>query len=141
MIKDINAWAFCKEDISKIENYDKAKADTTQSWDCHHRTEIWWNCTAQDLIENECYYHRPAKELIFLTHAEHSKLHNKLGDYSKRKDAWCKTDEGRKQASERVHNSRWYNNGVNNIRINLDEVPPEGFVPGRTFSTRQRKKI
>lgn len=141
MIKDINAWAFCKDDISKIENYEKAIADTTQSWDCHHRTEVWWNCTAQDLIDNECYYHRPAKELIFLTHSEHSKLHNKLGEYSKRQDAWQKSDEGRKHASERVHNSRWYNNGVSNIRINLNEVPPEGFTPGRTFGKHQRKKI
>ena len=40
MINEHNAKKFCKEDISKIENYDKAIADTTQVWDCHHRTEI-----------------------------------------------------------------------------------------------------
>ena len=67
---------YCKEDISKIENYDKAIADTTQTWDCHHRTEIWWNCSAKDLIENECYYNRKACELIFLTPSEHHRLHN-----------------------------------------------------------------
>ncbi len=29
MIYEIGAYAFCCEDISKIENYDKAVADTT----------------------------------------------------------------------------------------------------------------
>ena len=77
MINVRQANRFCKEDISKIENYDKAIADTTQTWHCHHLTETWWNCSAKDLIENECYYHRKACELIFLTKAEHSRLHTK----------------------------------------------------------------
>lgn len=77
MINEYNAKKFCKEDISKIENYDKAIADTTQTWVCHHRTEIWWNCSRKELIENECYYHRKACELIFLTSSEHIRLHRK----------------------------------------------------------------
>ena len=85
---------YCKEDISKIKNYDKAIADTTQTWVCHHRTEIWWNCTAQDLIDNECYYHRKACELIFLTPAEHTSLHKKG---KKRKPF---TEEHRRKMSE-----------------------------------------
>lgn len=76
MISEKYAKQFCCEDISKIENYEQAINDTTQLWDCHHRTEIWWNCTRKDLIENECYYNRKACELIFLTHSEHQKLHN-----------------------------------------------------------------
>lgn len=140
MIREINAWAFCKEDISLIENYDLAVSDDKHSYDCHHRTEIWWNCTSQELIDNECYYHRPAKELIFLTHAEHSKLHNKLGNYSKRPDAWCKTEEGRNYAKEHTSSLRWYNNGERNIRIKLTDTPPNGYVPGRTFGKRKRKK-
>ena len=75
MINEYYAKLYCKEDISKIENYHKAIADTTQVWNCHHRTEIWWNCTAQELIDNECYYNRKACELIFLTKSEHNKLH------------------------------------------------------------------
>lgn len=140
MIKEMSAWAFCKDDISKIENYDKAINDKSQCWDCHHRTEIWWNCSSQDLIDNECYYHRPAKELIFLTHGEHSKLHNKLGSYSRRPDAWCKTKEGREHARNRVSDLKWYNDDVTNIRIKSDTEPPKGFTPGRTFNKRQRKK-
>ena len=77
MINIIEAQKYCKEDISKIKNYDKAISDDTQTWDCHHMTETWWNCSKQDLIDNECYYHRKACELVFLTHAEHTKLHNK----------------------------------------------------------------
>ena len=77
MIDIYRAKKFCKEDISKIENYDKAISDITQTWHCHHRTEIWWNCSKKDLIANECYYNRKACELIFLTPEEHVKLHHK----------------------------------------------------------------
>ena len=141
MIKEIGAWAFCKDDISKIENYEEAINDNTQTWDCHHRTEIWWNCTSQELIDNDCYYHRPAKELIFITHAEHARLHNKLGEYAKLPNSWSKSKEGREFVSNRMSNLKWYNNGEINIRINLNnEEPPKGFVPGRTYSKRQRNK-
>ena len=77
MISENQAKKYCKEDISKIENYDKAISDTTQIWHCHHRTEIWWNCSIKELKENKCYYHRKACELIFLTNAEHARLHKK----------------------------------------------------------------
>ena len=77
MIDVYRAKKFCKEDISKIENYDKAISDSTKTWHCHHRTEIWWNCSKKDLIDNECYYNRKACELIFLTPEEHVKLHHK----------------------------------------------------------------
>ena len=34
-----NASKYCCEDISLIENYDKAIEDKTQYWHCHHRLE------------------------------------------------------------------------------------------------------
>ena len=68
---------YCKEDISKIKNYEQAIADKTQTWVCHHMTETWWNCSRKELIENECYYNRKACELIFLTPADHKSLHFK----------------------------------------------------------------
>ena len=83
MINFKQAKRFCKEDISKIKNYDKAVNDTTQMWECHHMTETWWNCSRQDLIDNECYYGRKACELIFLTKEEHRSLHFKGRTYSK----------------------------------------------------------
>ena len=86
MINVKQAKKFCKEDISKIKNYDKAIADKTQTWHCHHMTETWWNCSAKDLIENECYYNRKACELIFLTPAEHRRLHmQNISDETRKK--------------------------------------------------------
>ena len=64
---------FCKDDISLIENYDKAIADTKQVWHCHHRRETIFS--RKDLIEIGEYYNRPACELIFLTPFEHIRLH------------------------------------------------------------------
>lgn len=66
---------YCKDDISLIENYDKAIADKTQMWECHHRRETIYS--AKDLIEIGEYYKRPSIELIFLTKAEHTSLHFK----------------------------------------------------------------
>ena len=78
MVNENYANAYCIEDISKIENYDKAIADTTQTWVCHHRLEIQdEHINSLDYLKkNNLYYHRPANELIFLTRGEHTKLHN-----------------------------------------------------------------
>ena len=67
----------CNEDISLIENYDKAIADTTQVWHLHHRLETDKNLSAKELMSMKMYYHRPASELIFLTPFEHYNLHFK----------------------------------------------------------------
>ena len=69
-----NVKKFCRDDISLIENYDKAIADTTRVWDCHHRRETV--LSRKDLIEIGEYYNRPACELIFLTSLEHNRLHH-----------------------------------------------------------------
>ena len=82
MINFKQAKKYCKEELSKIKNYDLAIADKTQTWHLHHMTETWWNCSAKELIENECYYNRKACELIFLTPAEHRRLHQNGYKYS-----------------------------------------------------------
>ena len=74
MISEKRAKSYCKDDISLIENYDKAVSDTTQLWHCHHRREIIFS--KSDLIEIGEYYNRPACELIFLTPTDHRRLHN-----------------------------------------------------------------
>lgn len=73
---------YCKE-YTKIENYDKAIADTTQTWACHHRDEVRTLPsgmvvlrTAEELKEIGRYYDCPPNELIFLTKSEHSRLHS-----------------------------------------------------------------
>ena len=82
MINTHTAKLYCKDDISLIENYDKAIYDTMSTWDCHHRDEIRILHSGMTVIrslaelkENGRYYNCPANELIFLTRSEHMKLH------------------------------------------------------------------
>lgn len=77
MINEQNCNAFCIEDISKIDNYEQAVNDKTQTWECHHRAEILpcGRFSAEDLKKFGLYYHRPANELIFLTKSDHTRLH------------------------------------------------------------------
>ena len=79
MINEYYAKKFCCEDLSLIENYDKAISDTTQTLDCHHRGEILpcGRFSVSDLKNFELYFNRPASELIFLTRSEHRRLHLK----------------------------------------------------------------
>ena len=123
MINEKQARKFCKEDLSKIKNYDLAIADTTQTWDLHHMTETWWNCSAKELIENECYYHRKACELIFLTHAEHVRVHWKGKHHA---------EETKKKMSE-AHIGKTHSEET---RRKMSEARK-----GRTFSAETRKKI
>ena len=79
MINVIQAKKYCRDDISKIENYDKAIADKTQTWHLHHRLELTLDgefaLTHKQLKMHDMYYNRPYYELIFLTRAEHIRLH------------------------------------------------------------------
>ena len=75
MIDEKVARKYCKEDISKIKNYELAIADTTQTWVCHHI--LGDIITRQQLLEHDFYYDVPACMLKFVTKSEHGKLHNK----------------------------------------------------------------
>ena len=71
-----NCNCFCRHP-ELIENYDKAVADETQTWDCHHRREDTFS--QKELIERDEYYDVEPEALIFLTKAEHCKI-----------DSYCK---------------------------------------------------
>ena len=81
MINEICAKSYCKDDIAKIENYEKAINDMTQTWDLHHRLELTLDGefahTTEELKQFGMYFHRPYFELIFLTKEEHNRLHKK----------------------------------------------------------------
>lgn len=82
MINYYSAERYCRENISKIENYAKAIADNSQTWHLHHRRETddpEHPLSAKELIARKFYYKRPAEELIFLTPSEHSQLHSRSG--------------------------------------------------------------
>ena len=73
-----SVYKYCCEDISLIENYQEALL--SDDWyDCHHRLEITQDKiqSAQQLIDQNLYFNRPASELIFLRHNEHIELHMK----------------------------------------------------------------
>jgi len=74
MININNAKLYCCEDISLIENYEAA-INSSHVYDCHHRLDTDLGLTKTELIEQNLYYNRPASELIYLTHAEHTILH------------------------------------------------------------------
>lgn len=74
MICIAQAKKYCRDAISMIENYDKAINDQTETWICHHRLGL--THSHKELERLGLYENRPAEELIFLTHSEHSRLHN-----------------------------------------------------------------
>jgi hypothetical protein len=151
------AYMYCRDDLSLIENYEKAISDESQVWDCHHRLEVQDDkiLSKDDLIGLNLYYNRPASELIFMTKKDHHSLHSSnLKEETLRKRSLklkgkCNPMYGKnftKEHKEKLSEShlgnipwnagkkldsdkmKWYHNDVENIRC---EVCPEGFVPGR----------
>lgn len=83
-------YSYCKDDVTKIENFAEAVADRTSTWHCHHRLELTLNGeharTKQELIRMGMYYNRPHYELILLRPDAHSKLHHSEGTRSYRSE-------------------------------------------------------
>ena len=128
MINENHAKSFCREDLSLIENYDKAIADDTQTWHCHHRRETIFS--KSDLIEIGEYYNRPACELIFLTPFEHIRLHQLGKNVS---------EETRKKMSEsrKGENHPMFGKHLSTEhRKNLSEA-----LKGKYLSAETRKKM
>lgn len=97
------------DNIENIENYEKALEDNFKGWHCHHRLETHNSDGERRLVDishNELkalrmYYHRPPEELIFLTSAEHNKLHKigkKFSEETKRK--MSEVQKGKKLSEE-----------------------------------------
>ena len=160
---------FCNGDISKIENYDKAVNDD-QMWHCHHRLETHkykdrarkeWVKRDEDvpkrmLVAFGVYRNRPPEELIFLTSADHKRLHKnpmkgkhwseeERKKISERHKGVPKSEEHKAKIAEALRGKpkskehlkklsrkgkgyHWYNNGK---VTTIARTCPEGFVPGR----------
>lgn len=84
-----NPRMYCRDDLSLVENYDKAKPDGFKGWHMHHRLELTLDgqpaLTGDDLKRMGMYYNRPYFELIFLTVKEHRKLHSHHTDNTRAK--------------------------------------------------------
>lgn len=154
---------YCSEDLSHIENYDKAIADDKHLWVCHHRNEICLAnqsrldrgiTTYRQLIADGMYWHRPACELIFLRHDEHLRLHHNgkiVSEDTRRKLAHIASgenlsDETRRRMSasakarcltncrEPMRGRRWITNGVETRTIRTGEEIPCGWRIGRSLT-------
>ena len=79
-------WQLICEDVTKVENYNKALTDNFVNWVQHHRLETHNSdgerrlaqLTAEELKALDMYYKRPAEELIWLTRAEHINIHREI---------------------------------------------------------------
>ena len=135
MIDKKRAKSYCKDDISLIENYDKAIADNTQVWHCHHRRETIYSRSG--LIEIGEYYNRPACELIFLTKSEHMRLHN-LGKHLSEE-----TRQKLSEANKGENNSMFGKHLSEETRQKLSEARKgkPSCMKGKHHSEESRKKI
>lgn len=144
MINEYLIKLYCSESPSLIENYIDALNDDKEVWDLHHRAEILpcGRFSQSDLKKFGLFWYRPASELIYLRHGEHTRLHNlgkhrSLATRKKIREAHLGkhlSDATKQQMSEAkrgntyVRGKRWWNNGVKCVRA---QECPEGFVPGR----------
>lgn len=132
MIKENKYSYYFLKDENKIENYEKAKSDTTQTWVCHHRLETHFSdgterpkgsyLLSEELVALGMYYFRPPEELIFMTRKDHQALHNKNNDYKKissRKIGSHLSNETKNKISEslKIHNKMYGRSGGNNTKV------------------------
>lgn len=149
MINTRKAQKFCKDDISKIENYELAKNDPNETWDLHHRLELTLDGefahSREELKRLDMYYNRPYFELIFLTRGEHRRLHSKArSDETKRKMSESLkgkplTDEHRRKISEAMkgENGPFYGKSLTDEhRQNIANA-----MKGKNHSEETRKKM
>lgn len=111
MISVSNVRRKCCEQISDIEGYAEAIADTEKVWECHHRIEVQNGHTVftkKDLIEKGLYFHRPACELIFLHPSEHATLHRTFERRKKQSEAL----KGKPKTKEHLENFSKSRKGV-----------------------------
>lgn len=70
---------FAPGELTKIENYDRARSEGFYGWAIHHR--LGESYLRRDLIARNLYYSRPAEELIFLTVPMHMQIHHTTGGH------------------------------------------------------------
>lgn len=142
---------YCKDDISLIENYEKALNDNENIWDIHHRLETELGVSKQYLIDNNIYYNRSASELIFLTHSEHQKLHSigrtfseeTIKKLSETHKGYKHTEESKKKMSEakkgKKQSSELINKRINGIKKYYEYN--NGYWKDKNLSDETKKKM
>ena len=134
------AQLYCKDDISKIENYEQAMNDTEHVWDCHHRLELTidgkFAHSIDELQRLDMYFKRPYFELIFLKSGEHRRLHNNSRPHSLE----SKAKMSKSHMGHRGYNAkkRAFTDGVKNV---FAHECPAGFRPGWTWNPETRARM
>ena len=142
-------YRYCSEDISLIENYKDAISDKTNVWNIHHKLELedeYGNArntplSMKDLIYRSLYYHRPARELIFVTRKEHLRLHRRFIQNEKWHQSFKRTassEEYKQKQHDMQSKLIYWNNGEVNERSEI--CPGEGWVRGRLSYGEEYKK-
>lgn len=142
---------FCT-DITKVENYEEAAKVNFVGYDLHHRLETHFSngdlrplnarLSKDELIALDMYYNRQADELIFLTHAEHTRLHKKDEKFTENhkrkisesiKKHWLTRDKSPERFAT-TRGRKWFTNGITNI---VAYSCPSGYYPGKTVHKRK----
>lgn len=158
MINERNAQRYCKDDICRVENYDKAISDTAHTWDLHHRLELTIDGelahSRDELKRLGMYYNRPYFELIFLTKDEHRRLHNKgknnplygksLSEETKQKlseslNGKHRSEETRKKISESKKGEKNYFYGKRHSEATRKKMSESH--KGKSFTDEHRQKM
>lgn len=176
MISMNNVNKYCN-DIENIEGYDKAVM-SEEMYDCHHILETHTSdgerrkvdLSKEELIVLGMYYNRPANELVFMNHTEHTKLHKTgkhLSEEQKRKIGKSNSIANKGKPSNRrgIHLSeeqKRYLSEINKGKRHSEETKlkmsgrhwynngevsvlcfecPEGFTKGRLWKFVDGKRV
>lgn len=162
---------YCNGDITKIENYEQAINDESQTWDCHHRLESHFSdgtarpkgafLSIEELKALDMYFNRPPEELIFLKTKDHISLHSsnfvaseetkaKLSALNKGENngfyGKSHSEETKKQISEKKMGNKCATGKHNISKESFEKMSKthKGQIPwnkGKHMSEEARKKI
>lgn len=135
MINELCAFDYCCDDISLIENYEKAINDTTQMWECHHRLEEK-GYDRTTLRKMKKYFQVPASDLIFLTPSEHRKIHSKINGVWNKGKKGCYSED----TIQKMRESHKGNTATLNKHWTLSEESKKNISEGVKKSVEAGRK-
>ena len=137
MICIATAKSYCK-DYTKIENYELAMNDKTQTWHCHHRNEQYY--TRKDLIKLGLYFDCPSCELIFLTNKEHKQIHKYCAEAAERRRKISEANKGRKRPDLSEYNKN-HKHMLGKLHSEEQKQKISNSMKGHKHSEETKRKI